>query len=222
MRSDNEAVPAAIQKGFLRTLVEDVEAADQRRELSDTPGHRRDAVRTMFAAIEGVAWICREYVRTTAKALDVLDPILEMALLEQTYFVSDRGKVKTQTRYIAFTAMFKLVSKICEEISSSFFVDFTAYGWNCVLESIEIRNKLMHPKSFEDLNVSVDDLTKANIAFRWMVQNCAQMMEAVRTEIDFFNRNARELLEGLQRGDPAVIAEYQQALRLLKAEADRA
>lgn len=207
-----------IQQSFLRTLVEDVQAAVRRSQRSDTARHRREAVRTIFAAIEGISWTCREFVRESAKSLDALDPTLEMALREQTYFVSERGKVSTQTRFISFTAMFKLISRIAEEIATSLHVDFSERGWQGILHSLDTRNRLMHPKSFSDLAVSLDDVQQADLAFRWMLQTSLRMMESVQAEMKLYNQTARELVDALTRGDPLVVAEYEAIMRIIERD----
>lgn len=210
-----------IHQSFLRTLIEDVQDSTDRLETQDTPSHRRDVVRTIFAAIEGVAWTCREFVREAAKSLDVLDPVLDMALREQTYFVSERGKVTAQTRYISFTAMFKLISRVSEEVCVNLKVNFADEGWQSLLKSLETRNKLMHPKSFSDLSVAEKDVTEARNALNWILTTSTNIMESVSAEIKFYNHTARELVDGLRRGDPAVTAEYQAALERIAEEERR-
>jgi hypothetical protein len=46
---------ATPHNSLIRTLAGDVDSALKRIASADTDGHRREAVRTMFAAIEGLA-----------------------------------------------------------------------------------------------------------------------------------------------------------------------
>lgn len=197
---------------FIRTLAGDVDTSLSRMRIDDTESNRRDSVRTLFCAIEGMAWICREHIKFAAENLEIMTPILEMALNEQTYFVTEGGRVRRQIRYISFTAMFKLISEVAHQIRQDYHVDFSSGGWSNVIISISVRNRVMHPKCVDDLLVSDEDLNKIVSAFNWIFDTCLEMMAAVNDELVIFNKTAREFIDGLMSGDEAVLAEYKAAL----------
>ena len=53
-----------IPQTFTHVLVHDVLFAEQRVQESDTPTHRRELVRAVFAAIEGLHWRLKRDVAT--------------------------------------------------------------------------------------------------------------------------------------------------------------
>lgn len=58
-----------IWAGFLGSLMLDVDDALRRQESQDSPTTRRGLIRTLIAAVEGLAWIYREHVLGIAKEM---------------------------------------------------------------------------------------------------------------------------------------------------------
>ncbi len=57
-------------------------------------------------------------------------------------------------------------------------VDFTGDGWRAMEKTIEVRNRLTHPKRREDIIVSDEDLADLVRANEWLLQ-ARDMMDAV-------------------------------------------
>ena len=209
---DLRALPSEeLSQGFARILAGDVTHALQRLENADTQTHRREAIRTIFAAVEGVVWMYREHVLKAAKDLGRLTPLEEFAIQEKIYSVGERGDLVEQARFIPLTTMVRLTTKIAKEACPEFDIDFSHVGWANLKSAIAIRNRLTHPKSHADLSIRHDEVLIARSGFFWLLALVIEGMAAANNEIAVFTRQARELMARMERGDQAVIDEYRSA-----------
>lgn len=190
-----------ISRGFIRTLIGDVQSALTRLEASDTETHRREAIRTIFAAIEGVAWVYREHVRTAARELGDMTPLLDFALQEKTYAVNERGDVTEQIRFIPLAAMIRLITQVAERSCPRLKVDFGHKGWSNLKLAISVRNRLVHPKTIEDLTITKGDLEIANSGFSWLLALTLAGMSAANDALATFTADARTIVDQLLNGD---------------------
>lgn len=198
--------------GFLRTLVEDVAAALQRISQADTEGHRRDAVRTIFAAIEGVTWFYREHVRRTADDLGMLTTAVDLALQEKSYTLGSKGNLIEQIKFTPLTSMIKFVAKVAEETCGGSHVNFGQAGWDDLQRAITVRNRITHPKTRADLVVTAQEVAIAETGFVWLLNLVVEGMAAAQLRLVRFNKDAQELVDALKNGDPIALAEYRAAL----------
>ena len=93
----------------------------------------------------------------------------EIALIkEETFDLDDKGQPKSRPLFLQLPKnvrfMFSLIIRF-REIPLDLKVG--GRGWQSFLAAIEVRNRLMHPKSESDLNVSDDELNSVQIAYRW-------------------------------------------------------
>lgn len=208
-----------ISRGFIRTLVGDVQSALARLGVSDTEAHRREAVRTTFAAIEGVAWVYREHVRTFTQDLGSMTPLLDFALQEKTYAVNDRGDLTEQTRFIPLTAMIRLTTQVAERSCPGLVVDFGHVGWSNLKLAIGVRNRLVHPKTTEDLAITQGDLEIAKSGFFWLLALVIEGMTAVNDTLISFGADSRTVVDQLLSGDEKALADYRAAVDSQDSEA---
>lgn len=209
---DDEAVQRAFREDFLGILMHDVLLAIERRELDDVQATRRDLIRTMFAAIEGASWEYREHVRSVAADLDSLPPLVEMALSEKTYRVAENGEIDEQVRYVSIPATIRLTTRLAESICSGFEYDFKNDGWVNFKTSIKIRNRITHPKSRDDLNITDGEIAICQSAFFWIIHLTHYFMELTTVELSHRTKHLKQFVDKLVAGDEAALAQYQAAL----------
>jgi hypothetical protein len=205
-----------VQTTFMRTLIEDVIGAMKMREANDTQSNRRHLIRVLFAAIEGQVWTFREHVTSVAKSSDILTVEEELAFSEASYSVTSQGKIVEQTRFVPLLGMIRLTTRLAERINSNLKADFDDSGWDALRRAIEIRNRITHPKSAADLEISEQDLTRCQAGFNWLFKLCLTAMEATTAALKGYLAQFVELHESLRRGDPATLAEYEAAAKSLK------
>jgi hypothetical protein len=105
-----------IRDSFAGILIQDVISALERLEEGGSQTNKRDLIRTLFAAIEGLVWIYREDVRSVANTIEPLSPIMELAFAEKIYSVDEKGILQEQKRFISIPAMIRLTSRVAEQI----------------------------------------------------------------------------------------------------------
>jgi hypothetical protein len=149
-------------------LIGDALAASSRLLKDDTPTHRRELVRTLFAGIEGLVWRLKQDVLKHI-ASDGLSEHERAAMLEETYRVDDNGTVDVLPRYLPLTSGIRLAARIIERYRPEFKAQFDTDGWASLKQALNIRNRLVHPKTGDDLNVSRDEIAKCYEAFAWVL-----------------------------------------------------
>ena len=154
-------------KSFTQVVIGDVLTAIERLKKFDTPTNRRDVIRTIFAAVEGLQWRLRHTVLVQARSK--LTAHEYAAMREESYTVSKNGIVEETPRFLPLQVSLRLVVNAAAKYRNDYTVDFSHQGWSNLTHAIEVRNRLMHPKSMEDLFVSKNDVSKTISEFHWTV-----------------------------------------------------
>jgi hypothetical protein len=102
------------EDSFTHVLVGDVVAANTRLEADDTPVHRRELIRTPFAAIEGLHWQLKRDVLRHAEVVTNLSAHEYAALMEESYSVNEKGTVRSQPRFLPLPTAIRLVVSIVQ------------------------------------------------------------------------------------------------------------
>lgn len=92
-----------------------------------------------------------------------------MAVLkEESYFVDGRGRVQTQEKYLNFENAFRLSVKyyFTQPLNNSK-VDYGDGGWEAMLQGLETRNRISHPKLTAQLAVTDNELETVKKAKKW-------------------------------------------------------
>jgi hypothetical protein len=165
-----------LPKTFTHTLIGDVITADARWRSSSTEAVKRDLIRAVFAAIEGLNWQLRRDLIATCKNHPTLGHHEVAALLEETYAVNERGEIVTQPRYIPLSSSIRMVVKIIGRIRPKYTLDFGHAGWSLLKTSIDVRHRIVHPKSLNDLGVSDNEVKDALRAFCWFLAYVIEVM----------------------------------------------
>jgi hypothetical protein len=141
-------------------LEEDWDQATWELEIiEDEQFRRRTLIRTLFAVIEGTIFALKHLLLEEHRVgiLD-LSPAEYAVLAEESYRVDQRGKLRGSVRYpslkgnIKFTfSMYALARGASSEFTKPLAEDSR---WQSFCNAIDIRNRLMHPKSADDLIVS--------------------------------------------------------------------
>lgn len=163
------------KNSFTHILVGDVTVAENRMRDDDTPSHRRELVRAVFAAVEGLLWQLKQDVLEHAK--DQLSHHEHAAMTEETYSVDARGSVNPTPRFLPLTTSIRLVVCIVKRYRPTYNLDFGHIGWANLKDAVEVRNRLVHPKRLEDFSVSDEEIRKTLSGFAWML---ALVIEVLR------------------------------------------
>jgi hypothetical protein len=212
MVNETNNLEKEVQESFLRILVEDVIISTERHDIDPTQANKRDLIRTIFAAIEGLSWSYREKVRSVANDIDPLSPIQKLALAEKTYSVDEQGKIQAQTRFISIPAMIRLTTRLVEQFCPALKVDFDVAGWADLKQAIKVRNRITHPKSLSDLDVSSADVAFSQSGLFWFLGLVGDVMAVMLSAQTEYLADFRHLTNLLASGDETALAEYRAVL----------
>lgn len=203
--------PQLFRATFIGTLVEDIIGAKRLVAANHTQSNCRHLIRSLFAAIEGMVWKYREHIVDIARSCDSLTLEEEIAFSEISYSVTPQGKIVETARFVPLLAMFRLTTKLAQRTNTDFEPSFEGAGWETLRQAVEIRNRITHPKSLNDLQIGDLDLKKCEEGFDWLFEVCLTAMELVNDAFATNTDTMRKFLEDLKLGDPKALAEYRAA-----------
>lgn len=172
------------QDSFTHVLVGDVVAAAERVKGNENQTYRRELVRTVFSAIEGLHWKLKRDVFRHAQVVADLTPHEVAALLEETYSVDDRGMVRAQPKFMPLLSAIRLVITIVKRYRPTYEVDFNHVGWTNLCRAVEIRNRIVHPKTLKDLSVTDEEIRQSLSAFYWLVALCVEVLRETKKNLN--------------------------------------
>jgi hypothetical protein len=168
----SDAVPLTLT----HQVIADFTAIRKRLESENTPTTRRELVRATFSAVEGLLWQLKERIANDASIFARLTPHELAALAEESYSVDQRGMVKAQPRFLQTAVAVRLVVSVVQKYRPEYSLDFTHAGWQCLKDAIEVRNRIMHPRALEDLEVSDEDIAACQQGFGWFLAFVIEVM----------------------------------------------
>lgn len=196
------------QAKFVAILLGDVEQALRRQKSQDDQTARRDLVRTLFAAIDGISWMYRGHIADVLREMGDLKPEEEIALSEMSYTVNEDGKIYGQRRYLSTAAAIKFATRLAMRADPSLNIDLGGEGWMKLRDAIAIRNRITHPKQAADVIVEDENISTCLVGFYWLIEIATDAMEASTSALRLHAQEARRLLSALQDGDPEAWEAY--------------
>lgn len=207
-----EVIPDGFRETFMGVLAYDIILALRRMKANDDQAARRDFVRTVFAAIEGWLLDYRQGVQESIANIRDLSSAEEAAFAEVTYTLTETGKLREQTRFFLMTTMFRFATRLVEQECGQTIVDFSSTEWQKFSEAIAIRNRVTHPKSINDLNISADEIATVQAAYEWLLTAIFDVESQLTTKLAIHLKVLKEVVEALKSGDPAMLELYNRAL----------
>jgi hypothetical protein len=173
MSGDDRALPV----DFLATLAGDAKEAEQRYRNHDTPVHRREFIKSLFATAEGFVWALKRDVFAHTEAR--LTHLEQAALLEESHRVDDQGNVSSDDRFLSLLKSLRLTVRLVQRYRPALQVDFGTHEWSALKSSVHVRNRLVHPKLLEDLTVTDEEIKHAMLGFSWLMHAQASITAAL-------------------------------------------
>jgi hypothetical protein len=204
-----------LTESFAGMLIGDAINSLQRHEAEQSERSRRELIRSIFAAIEGYVWLYREHTAETARDMGSLEFSEEIVLSETSFQVSDQGKIRSQSKHVSTLRLFRLTTRIAERLEPALDIRFDTGHWEQLVSAMEIRNRLVHPKSQADLRLSDDDVAKSLDAFYWLLDTITGAMEAMNAVNRKYLSEIQQIFDLLKSGDPDMMATYETAMKNL-------
>jgi hypothetical protein len=202
---------------LVRTLLEDAIAAGTSSD-APSPASKRNAIRTTIAAVEAIAWLFAEHIASVAHETGNLSAAEQLALSEKSYQVNNRGKVSEQPRFIPLPSLIRLAANIAARVDRTLTVDFNGAGWSQLQIGLAARNRITHPRTFADLDVTETEIAASMDALRWLMEVAEQGMSSTLIILRSFQGQLADIARRLVSGDEDALAEYEAAARRLQDE----
>jgi len=141
---------------------------------------RRQFVRAVFAYIEGLVYRLKRVIITGHEAgrYDLLPSDLAL-LREETYELDDKGNPQVRPAHLSTTRNMRFTFAQYEKAwGGSFTLEVDTQGWGTLRSATAIRNRLMHPKSVADLEVSQDEANTVQVCFEWFTAEFCRLLES--------------------------------------------
>jgi hypothetical protein len=161
-------------QGMTRVLTEDV---DRLRPLTgedvtisnDEEANRRFYVRAVFALVEAVLEQHKRLLLDLAERGTIALPAgVRQALSEQAPFVKDNGTVAYREQYLQLERKLRAVYHAAgEAFRQPLAVSFGDTGWQSFRTALNVRDRITHPKTYEDCHVDGDSLDTVNQGHEW-------------------------------------------------------
>ena len=131
---------------------------------------RRIYVRSIFSTIEGSIWILKTacLAGTDAKGRQFFTPA-ELALLrEESYELKSNGEVKVSIKFLKLPDNIRFVYKfINKRFKSDIDIGSGGKKWEEFLASLEIRNRITHPKDTSAFLISDEETEVCRRTSQW-------------------------------------------------------
>ncbi len=163
-------------------LKSDVEKS--KKSLSDSSSGFADRVyvKTVFSLVEGVTFRVRQYMISAADAgIYTIDHPSLNFLSETTYKINSQGKIKEKEEYLSFLPGFKFTFKTfaaCLEMNEFAERAFSDNGFNQFKLSVDVRNRLTHPRRTQEMMVSRSECEMVQTAEQWFHSLALPLIEA--------------------------------------------
>lgn len=194
--NDSVDFPSDGQNYFFDIAMQDAEACLRDASETGSPRHKRSAVRSVFAFVDGCHDQIREHVSTQANAHRYAYSVADLAVLqEESPYVDERGNVRVRQMRVPLVTSIKALVKLMDKNEKVLHeVDLSHPGFAALGRAVEIRNRVVHPKNAQDLDLSDTDMSDVRAAFAWYIAFALRMSvastQAVKRQIDHFRRIA--------------------------------
>lgn len=157
-------------------------ARDELDSNPDSQFWRRTVVRTFFAAVEGeIHQWKRQALLLETVGIAQLDDGQRSILKEETYDLKENGSVKSRPLFTKTDQSLRFcINLINDAVNAGYELDLGEDNrWNSFKQAIGIRNRLMHPRSSDELEVTDDEVSVVRDAIAWFREVYGDFAEAV-------------------------------------------
>jgi hypothetical protein len=155
-------------KALLDSVVADINECKAYYKKSDSQFCRRMMCRTIFSSIEAIV----NHMKQTALLLEsdrrnVFSDAERLALRDVEYFIEDNGEVKERSARIRFKANLCFALSALAKVNRPSFVLKKDDGWNALCKSLEVRDRITHPKNADSYLITDDEMEAIGDGWDW-------------------------------------------------------
>ena len=171
---------------FSSILTDDVTTAEQELQQQDTQTRRRSYIRAVFAFFEGDIFQRKRLVLIRRDHMQEEFEEAQVALLrEEQYELTQKGEIRVQPKFLKLTDNLLFSFKaLAQALGVDFEPDLGGRGWDSFRKAVKVRNRLMHPKQLEELEVSDQDLQCVRTALTWYRESVSGLEDCFTKQFD--------------------------------------
>jgi len=163
-------------------------AAKQLEKNFDDQFYRRTAIRTLAASVDGMVFVMKRLATHTAPLTGAKFDDEELQFLREER-QSPMGK---RLRLPGFRENLKQTFKLfCKAHSADCPTDFGDKGFDALCDTIELRHRVTHPKSFMTFRVLDEESKQAAQAMVWLGAEMHKVYEASQSALNALNLDAQ-------------------------------
>jgi hypothetical protein len=147
-------------------LKEDMrKATDELKGDFDSQYRRRTAVRTLSALVEGLIYSLNQLSHSSADFNGVL-----VSPEDEVFFLKEkRADSKGNERFLPFADYLKhTVNLYIKYSNAACVVSFSDDGFVALLDTFAVRDRITHPKTYENISIGTDETRRAGEAIQWV------------------------------------------------------
>ncbi len=180
-----------------RTLIEDVECLLPNlgsRSITDTvtteeEANRRFYVRAIFSLVETVV---EQHKRLLLELhehnfIKLHEGVYEV-LSERVYIAKDNGKILSKEQYLKLQRKIRTVYRVASEsFKERLNINFGDSGWELFQDALKIRDRITHPKRYEDCEIDEQILEVVESGEKWFRNLNNEFVRIARLHRNKFN-----------------------------------
>lgn len=164
-------------------MLEDAGWAERLLDGDNTQFTRRAYVRNVFAMMEGCIWALKEAVlrAPTAGGRPKIFARGEYELLSDTsYDLKANGEVKEQVKYLRLPENVRFTFRVLGKyFGGTYDLGVGGKGWQAFLTAQAVRNRITHPKTCQEFQVSDAEIEQCQLACSWFNDLVMSFFQAV-------------------------------------------
>ena len=165
-----------------KALGDDIDELAELYRSNSSPPVTRSLVRAYSAYIEASVFEMRqEALQRYRDNPELFSPEEESVLLEKSVFLDRKGKVQSKDDYQPFLPLVLFsIRAYARSYGANFEPDTGDHRWESFQHFVSFRNRLMHPKSLQNIEFDGDDLSKMMEALDWFHDTNMLMVDSIR------------------------------------------
>lgn len=171
--------------GIAQTLAEDETLFTPPSSEPNIQPWRRAYIRALFAYIEGITYRMKAQAFSAYTAGGAQYTREELAIiLEESYSLNDKGEVVTRSIFNSTHKNVRFAFNMYARAWGVIFIlDCSDHKWASFKKAIGIRNRVTHPKTLADLNVSDEDMQILREGAYWYSRNSLELLLDIRDKL---------------------------------------
>ncbi len=154
---------------------DDLEAVERSGTKEDQHFRRRAYARAVFAAIEGSCECFRRqaFVAECNKVPKHVALGKLSVLAGETYYVTDKGKIRAQKLRLPFLNHVLLSLTSYAEAQGVTYRTQKGNQWHRIKKSLAVRDRITHPKKLSQLAITEEEVADIEFSLKWFLNEIA-------------------------------------------------